>query len=510
MSPLSSRSTFASDAMSLPSFVMASGLISSSIAPTSKKSAYSLPKMETNCPVTAAGISASLATRRPMNGQYPPAVLTQYFAIALGSFAATSSMSIPPIADAMTIGFLLARSTVMERYSSFSMSTRCSMRMRLAISPLIFMPKIACAGPFTSSASEQNLMPPAFPRPPTNTCAFTTDGAGCSRMICTASSTDAATRPCGTGMPALAKSSFPWYSRRRIRFSPSGGATCQSPPTLRGGAGVGGVACGPGAVAGLRRGARGAIVAGALVEPAEQLARNHDALYFGGAFVNLRDLGIAVVALRRELRRVAITAEDLQAFVGMSARGGRGEELRFRRCVHHRHASIAQPRRAVEQKPRSIEVDGHVRDLERHCLKRADRAPELEALLRVALRGLEARCEDADRLGRDTEPPRSQVRKRDLVARSFLGQQSRRFDARIFQHEIDGVRRMDAEFFRDATDAQALCLAVEQKCRDAFGPVAAGAREDHERAGEAAIGHPLLAPGDRIAIGAFFGARPQA
>src|SRR5271165_2804101 len=46
--PMSSMSTFASEAMTRPSLVMASGLISSSIAPTSKNSLYSLPRMSTN------------------------------------------------------------------------------------------------------------------------------------------------------------------------------------------------------------------------------------------------------------------------------------------------------------------------------------------------------------------------------------------------------------------------------------------------------------------------------
>src|SRR5579862_8028564 len=92
-------------------------------------------------------------------------------------------------------------------------------------------------------------------------------------------------------------------------------AIFQSPATLRGGAGVGGVAGGRGAITRLRRGTRGAIVPSALVEPAEQLARDHDALHFGRSLVDLRDLGIAVVAFCRELRRVPVAAEDLQALV---------------------------------------------------------------------------------------------------------------------------------------------------------------------------------------------------
>src|SRR5271166_2076027 len=136
----------------------------------------------------------------------------RYLAMASGWVAATSSMSMPPIAEAMMIGRLLWRSTVIERYSSLTMSTRCSIQMRLAISPLMFIPRIAVAGPTTSRSSLANLMPPALPRPPISTCALTTLGAGFARMIATASSTVCATLPAGTGMPAAANSSLPWYS----------------------------------------------------------------------------------------------------------------------------------------------------------------------------------------------------------------------------------------------------------------------------------------------------------
>src|SRR5271165_190356 len=136
----------------------------------------------------------------------------RYLAMASGWVAATSSMSMPPIAEAMMIGRLLWRSTVIERYSSLTMSTRCSIQMRLAISPLMFIPRIAVAGSTTSRSSLANLMPPALPRPPISTCALTTLGAGLVRIIATASSTVCATLPAGTGMPAAANSSLPWYS----------------------------------------------------------------------------------------------------------------------------------------------------------------------------------------------------------------------------------------------------------------------------------------------------------
>src|SRR5579863_6721200 len=224
------------------------------------------------------------------------------------------------------------------------MSMRCSMSTRLAISPLMFIPKMAFAGAMQSSALLQNLMPPALPLPPINTCALTTDGAGRVRMIAIASSTDAATRPGGTGIPALAKSSFPWYSSRRISFSSVRRARRRTGRRLQSGFfrpwfAVGGAA----------RAARRPIVSGPFVQPAEQLARDDDVLHLGRPLVDLGDLGVAVVAFGGELGRVSVPTQDLQAFVGVLARGGRCEQLRLGRCIDRRRALVAQPCRAIEQ-----------------------------------------------------------------------------------------------------------------------------------------------------------------
>ena len=67
----------------------------------------------------------------------------------------------------------------------------------------------------TSSASLASLMPPALPRPPTCTWAFTTTGyEPMASATLTASSTVVATSPGDTGMPNVAKNCLPWYSKR--------------------------------------------------------------------------------------------------------------------------------------------------------------------------------------------------------------------------------------------------------------------------------------------------------
>ena len=59
-----------------------------------------------------------------------------------------------------------------------------------------------------------SFTPPAFPRPPVSTWALTTTGPPSSAAAARASSALNATRPAETGMPYLARSSFPWCSYR--------------------------------------------------------------------------------------------------------------------------------------------------------------------------------------------------------------------------------------------------------------------------------------------------------
>ncbi len=64
-------------------------------------------------------------------------------------------------------------------------------------------------------------MPPALPRPPTWTCAFTTTVPPSSSAATRASCGDRAARPSGTGTPTWAKSDLPWNSKRSTSFLPS-------------------------------------------------------------------------------------------------------------------------------------------------------------------------------------------------------------------------------------------------------------------------------------------------
>src|SRR5580698_2828877 len=80
------------------------------------------------------------------------------------------------------------------------------------------MPRIALALAYASSGPSASFTPPALPRPPTFTCAFTTTSewpsAANSAAISRACSAVVATLPGWTGMPYSANSSFAWYSNR--------------------------------------------------------------------------------------------------------------------------------------------------------------------------------------------------------------------------------------------------------------------------------------------------------
>src|SRR5947207_10624610 len=75
-------------------------------------------------------------------------------------------------------------------------------------------PMISDALRSASSGSSASFTPPALPRPPVSTCAFTTTRLSSSSAAARASAADVARRPSETGMSKRRKSSLPWYSYR--------------------------------------------------------------------------------------------------------------------------------------------------------------------------------------------------------------------------------------------------------------------------------------------------------
>src|SRR5881409_1216001 len=139
--------------------------------------------------------------------------------IRSGVRAATSSISMPPAWEAMTTWVARARSSVIERYSSRSTAEASSTSTERTGMPsggvcgvFSLMPRICRAARSAPSASSASLMPPALPRPPACTCAFTTIRPPRRVAATRASAGVEATSPAGTGTPNSRSRALAWYS----------------------------------------------------------------------------------------------------------------------------------------------------------------------------------------------------------------------------------------------------------------------------------------------------------
>jgi len=73
---------------------------------------------------------------------------------------------------------------------------------------------------------------------------------------------------------------------------------------------------------------------------AEQAAGNYEPLNLAGSFVDLGDLGVAEIALGREVLGVAVAAKDLDRLAGPVPRDAAGKELGLRPFDRVRKASL--------------------------------------------------------------------------------------------------------------------------------------------------------------------------
>src|SRR5207253_11408745 len=86
----------------------------------------------------------------------------------------------------------------------------------------------------------------------------------------------------------------------------------------------------------------------ALPEP-EDRAGDDQALDLARPLVDLRDLGVAVEALDRELLCVAVAAEDLDRLGRLPPRHLRGEQLGLRPLLGVRPALLLPPRGPIDE-----------------------------------------------------------------------------------------------------------------------------------------------------------------
>src|SRR5258708_5155192 len=110
---------------------------------------------------------------------------------------------------------------------------------------------------------------------------------------------------------------------------------------------------------------------------------DHDPLHFARAFADLADLRVSEMALHRELARVAVASVNLEGAIARSRCGFARVELRHRCFAAVRLALIAEPRRAVDEELRCVELGLRVREHPLDRLELRDGLSELLAVLRI-------------------------------------------------------------------------------------------------------------------------------
>src|ERR671927_2030609 len=88
----------------------------------------------------------------------------------------------------------------------------------------------------------------------------------------------------------------------------------------------------------------------------EDRPRDDDALDLARPLVDLGDLRVPVVALDRELLRVAVAAEDLDRLRRLPPRRLRGEKLRLRAQLRVRLAVLLRDGRAIDEQARRVDL----------------------------------------------------------------------------------------------------------------------------------------------------------
>src|SRR6476620_5163352 len=114
---------------------------------------------------------------------------------------------------------------------------------------------------------------------------------------------------------------------------------------------------------------------------AQQRTCDDQALDLARALVDLGDLGVAVVALGREVLRVAVAAEDLDRLAGPVAGHARREQLGLGALDRVRPPRLLQARGAPDQRAGRLDLGLHVGELLLGGLEAAERPAERVALL---------------------------------------------------------------------------------------------------------------------------------
>ena len=103
--------------------------------------------------------------------------------------------------------------------------------------------------------------------------------------------------------------------------------------------------------------------------------------------------------MRVVLPREPDAAVHLHAVLGVLVRGVERKRERGRRRERDRVAVVDGARRVPRRGPGELDPAEHVGALVLHALELADRTPELDAILGVRRRGVDAPLREADELG---------------------------------------------------------------------------------------------------------------
>src|SRR3954467_9278285 len=173
----------------------------------------------------------------------------------------------------------------------------------------------------------------------------------------------------------------------------------------------------------------------ALQEP----LRDHLVLDLGGALEDAEDPRVAPEALRGELPRVAVAAEDLHRLAGDVLGHLRAEGLGHPRFQVAALAGVLHPGRVVGELPPGLDLRRHVRELVADYLELADRLAELRPLLRIAQRRFERGLRPAHRARRGLDA-RDLVGAHQLPESLPLGAAQQILGGNLVAVELQGVR----------------------------------------------------------------------
>ena len=131
-------------------------------------------------------------------------------------------------------------------------------------------------------------------------------------------------------------------------------------------------------------------------------------------------------------------------------------------------ARVAQRRRVPDELARGFDLRRHVGELEIDRLMLDERLAEARPLARVGERRVERRARHADRLRRDADAPRLEIRERDPVALAFAPEQIRGGHPAVLEDDLRGVGGALAELLLDARDDVARRRGLDEERRDAL------------------------------------------